>query len=199
MENFFVYTLFQLLVPLELEPYLGSSSEMLLELNPGTAGIPWELLDTESGRVSQGDLRPWAVRSKLLRKLRLDDFRPGVLDAGTDAAALVIGEPECDPAKYPPLPGARREALSAFGDGSPNSGIVLAVFAIGSLAGGLILGHLAVGPASPRTLGHVRTALCGSPRCRRSWSLCRRRLAPSASPRHWAQHRRSCPSALAGS
>jgi MFS family permease len=36
--------------------------------------------------------------------------------------------------------------ISAFGDGSPNSGIVLAVFAIGSLAGGLILGHLAVGP-----------------------------------------------------
>ena len=104
------HTLFQLLVPLELEPYLGSSSEMLLELNPGTAGIPWELLDTETGRASQGDLRPWAVRSKLLRKLRLDDFRPAVLDAGTDAAALVIGEPDCDTTKYPPLPGARAEA-----------------------------------------------------------------------------------------
>jgi MFS family permease len=38
--------------------------------------------------------------------------------------------------------------ISAFGDGSPNSGIVRAVFAIGSLAGGLLLGHLAVGPWS---------------------------------------------------
>jgi MFS family permease len=38
--------------------------------------------------------------------------------------------------------------ISAFGDGSPNSGFVLAVFAIGSLAGGLLLGHLAVGPWS---------------------------------------------------
>ncbi len=36
--------------------------------------------------------------------------------------------------------------ISAFGDGSPNSGIVLAVFALGSLAGGLILGHLPVSP-----------------------------------------------------
>lgn len=38
--------------------------------------------------------------------------------------------------------------ISAFGDGSPNSGFVLAVFALGSLAGGLLLGHLAVGPWS---------------------------------------------------
>jgi MFS family permease len=38
--------------------------------------------------------------------------------------------------------------ISAFGEGSPNSGVVLAVFAIGSLAGGLLLGHLAVGPWS---------------------------------------------------
>jgi MFS family permease len=38
--------------------------------------------------------------------------------------------------------------ISAFGESSPSSGIVLAVFAIGSLAGGLLLGHLAVGPWS---------------------------------------------------
>jgi len=36
--------------------------------------------------------------------------------------------------------------ISAFGDGSPNSGFVLAIFAIGSLAGGLALGHLPVTP-----------------------------------------------------
>lgn len=38
---------------------------------------------------------------------------------------------------------------SAFGNGSPNAGIVLAVFALGSLAGGLALGHR---PISPGTL-----------------------------------------------
>ncbi|MEK6342926.1 MAG: MFS transporter, partial [Curtobacterium sp.] len=36
-----------------------------------------------------------------------------------------------------------------FGEGSPNAGIVLAVFAIGSLVGGLAFGHR---PISPNTL-----------------------------------------------
>ena len=40
-------TLFQLLVPVEIEPFLGGTTEMQLELDAGTAGIPWELLDTE--------------------------------------------------------------------------------------------------------------------------------------------------------
>lgn len=38
---------------------------------------------------------------------------------------------------------------SAFGEGSPNAGIVLAIFAIGSLVGGLAFGHR---PISPNTL-----------------------------------------------
>ncbi len=38
---------------------------------------------------------------------------------------------------------------SVFGEGSPNAGIVLAVFAVGSLAGGLALGHR---PISKNTL-----------------------------------------------
>lgn len=36
--------------------------------------------------------------------------------------------------------------VSMFGDGSPESGYVLAVFALASLAGGLAFGHLPVGP-----------------------------------------------------
>jgi len=36
--------------------------------------------------------------------------------------------------------------VSAFGDKSPASGIVLAIFSIGSLAGGLLLGHVPIGP-----------------------------------------------------
>jgi hypothetical protein len=35
-------TLFKLLVPLEMEPFLGGTTEMQLEVDGGTAGIPWE-------------------------------------------------------------------------------------------------------------------------------------------------------------
>jgi tetratricopeptide (TPR) repeat protein len=107
-------TLFQLLVPIEIEPYLAGSTEMQIEVDSGTAGIPWELLDTDvdtpagTRRRADGG-EPWAVRSKLLRKLRVEN-PPQRRDAGADASALVIGEPKSDPAKYPPLPGARAEA-----------------------------------------------------------------------------------------
>jgi hypothetical protein len=108
-------TLFQLLVPIEIEPYLAGSTEMQLEVDSGTAGIPWELLDTDldtpAGSVARrGDGgEPWAVRSKLLRKLRVEN-PPQRRDAGADGSALVIGEPKCDPDKYPRLSGARAEA-----------------------------------------------------------------------------------------
>lgn len=107
-------TLFQLLVPIEIEPYLAGSTEMLLEVDRGTAGIPWELLDTDA-EVSPGSVRPhtgsepWAVRTRLLRKLRIENA-PERPDAGVEGSALVIGEPKCDPDKYPRLAGARAEA-----------------------------------------------------------------------------------------
>jgi CHAT domain-containing protein len=101
-------TLFNLLVPVELEPYLAGSGEMQIELDPQTAKIPWELLDTKS--EGGGDL-PWAIRVKLLRKLRIREFRERVADATPEASALVIGEPSCPP-EYPRLFGARSEALA---------------------------------------------------------------------------------------
>ena len=104
------HTLFKLLVPLELEPFLGGTTDMQLEVDSGTAGIPWELLD--SGSSSGGDVKPWAIRAKLLRKLRTDAFREQVSDANADASVLVIGEPAADPEIYPRLPGARREATA---------------------------------------------------------------------------------------
>lgn len=105
-------TLFKLLIPVEMEPFFGGSTEMQLELNDGTAGIPWELLDTDS---TGGDPRPWAIRAKLLRKLRTVEFRAKVQDASPDGGILVIGEPEASPeagrnVTYPRLPGAREEA-----------------------------------------------------------------------------------------
>jgi hypothetical protein len=102
-------TLFDLLIPIELEAYLAGSGEMLIELNPGAARIPWELLDSNSG--DEADSRPWAIRVKLLRKLRIERFRERVTDADADASALVVGEPESTEG-YPRLLGARDEAIA---------------------------------------------------------------------------------------
>ena len=102
-------TLFNLLVPVEMEPFLGGTTEMLIELDSGTAVIPWELLDTNPDAQS-ADQRPWAIRCKLLRKLRTEEFRAQVSDASADDSVLVIGEPKCDHTIYPRLPGARAEA-----------------------------------------------------------------------------------------
>ena len=100
-------TLFQLLVPIELEGFLGGTTEMQIEVDSGTAGIPWELLDAPGADTER---QPWAIRAKLLRKLRTDKFRAQVRDAEADASVLVIGEPACDNTIYPRLPGAREEA-----------------------------------------------------------------------------------------
>ena len=102
-------TLFSLTIPVELEPYLADSGEMQLALDPQTAAIPWELLDVNRGQ--DADQRPWAIRVKLLRKLRIERFRDNVVDADADAGALVIGEPAC-PEEYPRLEGARNEAIA---------------------------------------------------------------------------------------
>ena len=102
-------TLFNLLIPVELEAYLASSGEMVIALDAGTAKIPWELLDRDSQAPP-----PWAIRVKLLRKLRIERFREHVTYADADAGALVIGEPEC-PKEYPRLFGARSEALAVRG------------------------------------------------------------------------------------
>lgn len=108
-DNQFGRSLFQLLVPLEVEPFLGGTTELVIELDRGTADLPWELLDTSEARPN---VRPWAVRTKLIRKLRETEFRTQVSDPGPDAHVLVIGEPQCDPERYPPLHGARAEAFA---------------------------------------------------------------------------------------
>ena len=97
-------TLFDLLVPVEMEPFLGGTSEMVIELERATAALPWEGLDTSSAELSGSDPRPWAIRSKLLRKLRTKEFRSQVSDANADGSILVIGEPMVDESMYPPLP-----------------------------------------------------------------------------------------------
>jgi CHAT domain-containing protein len=105
-------TLFQLLVPTEVEPFLAGTSRMLLELDDKTASIPWEVLDTRGENRPQHDDRPWAIRTRLLRKLRQEHFRQQVQDAQPDDAVLVVGEPKVNPKLYAALPGARSEALA---------------------------------------------------------------------------------------
>lgn len=97
-----------LLVPVDLEGYLASASGIQMSLDAISAAIPWELLDISRSR--DADDRPWAVRVKLLRKLKLERFRERVVDANEDDNVLVIGEPEC-PTEYPRLEGARMEAV----------------------------------------------------------------------------------------
>ena len=104
-------SLFQLLVPMEIEPFLSGSTSVVLQLDPAAARFPWELLDTgpdDDGRAA--DERPWAVRTQVIRKLRTEDFRERPTGAGRDGGVLVIGEPQCDKTRYAELPAAREEA-----------------------------------------------------------------------------------------
>jgi len=100
-------TLANLLVPIELESYLASAPGIQMSLDLDSAAVPWELLDVN--RSGDVDGRPWSIRVKLLRKLKLEQFRERVVDAGEEANVLVIGEPDC-PEAFPRLEGARQEA-----------------------------------------------------------------------------------------
>ena len=106
-------TLFQLLVPLELKPFLAGNDRLVLQLDGGTAPIPWELLDTSEahadGDGGGGAGQPWSIRTRLLRKLSTFEFRNAPRDANADDSVLVIGEPMVE-GNYPPLPGAKSEA-----------------------------------------------------------------------------------------
>jgi hypothetical protein len=100
-------TLFTLLVPADLESFLGGSTETVLELDEGTAAIPWEILESPT---SSNQHKPWSIRAKLLRKLRTATSTIAVNSATADDGILVIGDPACDRSQYPRLMGARREA-----------------------------------------------------------------------------------------
>lgn len=102
--------LWDLLIPTELEPFLAEATDLQLELTHETAGIPWELLDTRRDQAE--DAKPWAVRTRLMRKLRTATFRERPVDAGAEASVLVIGDPLTTSPLYPSLPGARREAAA---------------------------------------------------------------------------------------
>jgi tetratricopeptide (TPR) repeat protein len=101
-------TLFTLLVPADLESFLGGSAETVLELDEGTAPIPWEVLESP---MASNQRKPWSIRTKLLRKLRTATPTIAVNSTTADDDILVIGDPACDRGLYPILLGARREAV----------------------------------------------------------------------------------------
>ncbi len=104
-------SLFQLLVPVEIEPFLSGAHSIVLQLDQFTARFPWELLDTgDAGQPAGREREPWAVRTQVLRKLKTEEFRDHPLGAGRNGGVLVIGEPACDKTLYAELPAARAEA-----------------------------------------------------------------------------------------
>ncbi|WP_411698160.1 MFS transporter [Conyzicola sp.] len=86
----------------------------------------WFILSPEVGRVR-------IPRSK--RKLGVVLKKPAVL-LSTITGFLLIGA----------CAAVEAAVVATFGEGGAESGIILAIFALGSLAGGLALGHLPVGP-----------------------------------------------------
>jgi len=108
-------TLFNLLVPVELEPFLSGSDAVVLQLDDETARVPWEMLDTNpEGKDSTRE--PWAVRTRMVRQLRVREYRDRPTMARSDHCVLVIGEPKSD---MVPLSAATIEAKAvadALGD-----------------------------------------------------------------------------------
>jgi hypothetical protein len=118
-----VNTLYELLLPNELKPDLQQADNLLLLLEPDTAGYPWEAL---SPRRDDGEPDALALRAGFLRQFADPDTRDARFDVrrATGAQVLVIGNPPAGNA--PDLPDAAEEAhtvqklLSATnGDGAP--------------------------------------------------------------------------------
>ena len=69
-------TLFDLLVPVEMEPFLGGTTRDGDRARAGHGRRCRGKCSTpSSAEIAQSDPRPWAIRCKLLRKLRTEEFR----------------------------------------------------------------------------------------------------------------------------
>lgn len=102
-------TLFQMLTPNELKQYAPDQRSLVLMLNEATARYPWELM-VENTTVGKGGGRdPASVRGGMVRQLDTTHYREKVMHA-TEKTALIIGHPNLPKGKFPPLPGAAKEA-----------------------------------------------------------------------------------------
>jgi MFS family permease len=115
---------------------ISSTVGILLSLVFLVGGGTWFISSPELGRVR-------IPRSK--RRFGVVLARPSVLLI-TIVGILLVGS----------FAAIEAGVVSMFGDGSSESGFVLAIFALASLAGGLAFGHLPVGPwALARRLGVI--------------------------------------------
>ena len=96
-----------------MEPFLGGTSEMVIELDSGTAALPVGSARHLVGRAH--GQRPAAVgdpQQAAAQAAHRASSAPRSSDANADGSILVIGEPMLDESMYPPLPGARAEAVA---------------------------------------------------------------------------------------
>lgn len=105
---------------------IGTMQAIVLALAFFVGGGIWFVLSPELGRVR-------IPRSR--RKLGVVLGRPPVMLA-TVVGFLLVGA----------AASVEAGVVATFDHGSADAGIVLAIFAVGSLAGGLALGHLQIGP-----------------------------------------------------
>lgn len=85
-------SLFQLLVPLELRAYLGTSRTLMLELDTETASYPWEMLDdADPASMQKASGRPLGLREggSVLRQFRTAEFRRTPMDSPGNEVLMV--------------------------------------------------------------------------------------------------------------
>jgi alpha-beta hydrolase superfamily lysophospholipase len=98
-------TLFELLIPNNFKTYAPDRRNLVLDLDPDAAALPWELLND---RYDKGG-EPLAVASGMIRQLRVLNEREQVMRS-TEPTALVVGNPVLNDPRFPSLPGAADEA-----------------------------------------------------------------------------------------
>lgn len=99
-------TLFELLVPNTFKGYAPDRRNLVLDLDPGAAALPWELLNDRYDQHGE----PLSVASGMIRQLRVTRAREQV-SRSSEATALVVGNPTVtDQVHFPALEGAAQEA-----------------------------------------------------------------------------------------
>ncbi len=104
-------TLFRLLVPTDLEPFLTGNTEAQFEVDSGTAGIPWELLDdADSEQLRRGAVgHPHEAAAEAAHRRNSAPRSPTRMPTRTCWSSA---SPNAIRSIYPPLVGAQQEALA---------------------------------------------------------------------------------------
>ncbi|MBU4263128.1 MAG: CHAT domain-containing protein [Proteobacteria bacterium] len=96
--------IYNLLFPNSLKMSAPDQGDLLLMLDPKTAGYPWEMMYVGEGTQKE----PLALRAGLIRQLSLPEFRERPVYSSRQHA-LVIADPDLKSSKFPELSGALQE------------------------------------------------------------------------------------------